>query len=341
MMSPRPERILAPSRRTFLGACAAAISAAVPSARTESGRRVRFGQTDLHVSRICEGTAFRVNKQDPRDANAQAVLRRCLDSGINFFDSSNAYSWGGAEAALGKAIAGHRHELILCTKVHPARKPEGAGPAPRVRFTLEFARREIQGSLKRLGTDYVDLYLLHNPDPQSTIAEVAGIMIELVRAGYARYWGVSNHSPEQVLELVELGKGQEPRFRVAAIQNRYSIVRRGLEASMFPVLRATGLGAMLFSPLDEGRLLRADPVGNDPRRSAVVTALDATARLLGATRAQILIAWVLAHPEATCALAGAETPRHVDENIGGIGLKLPAAAVAALDAASKPLLGES
>jgi aryl-alcohol dehydrogenase-like predicted oxidoreductase len=338
---PKRESILDPSRRVFLGACAAALSAAVPPARAERPGRVRFGHTELRVSRICEGTAFRVNRRDPDDAGAQAVLRRCLDRGINFFDSSNAYGWGGSELALGKAIAGRRHEVILCTKVHPARRPEGNAPPPRVRFTLEFAREEVQASLKRLGTDYVDLYMLHNPDPECTMADVAGIMIELVRAGYTRYWGVSNHSPEQVQELVSLGRREEPRFRVAGIENRYSIVDRSLEAKMFPVLRASGIGALLFSPLDEGRLLRSDAAAKDPRRAPVVAALDTAARKLGATRAQVLIAWVLAHPEATCALAGAETPAHIDENIGGIGLELPGNVFAALDAASRPLLGSS
>ncbi|MFN0168174.1 MAG: aldo/keto reductase [Bryobacteraceae bacterium] len=331
-----------PDRRSFLQVCAtAAIAGVGPTQGADRSGRVRFGQTDLYVSRICEGTAFRVNRRDPDDERAQAVLHRCLDVGINFFDSSNAYGWGGSELALGKAIAGHRHELILCTKVHPALKPVGDAPSPKVRFTLEFAKREIEGSLKRLRTDYVDLYLLHNPDEVSTPAEVAGVMIELVRAGKTRYWGLSNHSPEQVSEFVELGKDKEARFRIAGIQHYYNIIHRGLETKMFPVVRRAHLGLMLFSPLDEGRLLRPEAAGNDERKAAVLAALDGVARRMGATRAQVLIAWVLAHPEATCALAGAETPQHVDENIRGLSLKLPADAVAALNAASEPFLKES
>ncbi len=340
MTEDQPGRV-EPDRRTFLQACAsAAIAGVAPAPGADHSGRVRFGQTDLLVSRICEGTAFRVNKRDPGDEGAQAVLRRCMDVGINFFDSSNAYGWGGSEMALGKAIAGRRHELILCTKVHPALKPVGDGASPKVRFTLEFARREIEGSLKRLRTDYVDLYLLHNPDEISTPAEVAGVMMELVRAGKTRYWGLSNHSPEQVSEFVELGKDKEARFRIAGIQHYYNIVHRGLEAKMFPVIQRTKLGVMLFSPLDEGRLLRREAAGNDERKAAVLAALDGVARRLGATRAQVLIAWVLAHPEATCALAGAETPQHVDENIRGLSLKLPADAVARLNAASEPFLKE-
>jgi 1-deoxyxylulose-5-phosphate synthase len=297
-----------------------------------AARRVRFGNTDLQVSRICQGTAFRVNRRDPDDARSQAVLQRCLEVGINFFDSSNAYGWGGAELALGKAIRGKRAGLVICTKVHPGLKPNSSGPSTKVAFTREFATRELEGSLQRLGTDYVDLYLLHNPDGITPLEELAQTMDSFVRAGRIRYWGVSNHSPEQVAKLAALG-GHVVHSHIAAIQNHYNIVDRELEREMFPLLRRTKIALMPFSPLDEGKLLRPLPAGEESK-AALVAELDRVAREFGASRAQILIAWVLAHPEATCALLGAETPQHVDENYGALAVTLPADAVAKLNAAS-------
>ena len=124
------------NRREFFRQLAASVmfaSSALPKSTgnesmSSTRHYVRFGNTDLHVSRFCQGTAFRVNKRDPDDESAQIVLHRCIDIGINFFDSSNAYGWGGSELALGKAIRGKRSRLVICTKVHPARKPVGAGP---------------------------------------------------------------------------------------------------------------------------------------------------------------------------------------------------------------------
>jgi aryl-alcohol dehydrogenase-like predicted oxidoreductase len=316
------------NRRTFLGgALASALRAAAPP-------RVRFGKTGLMVSRLCQGTAFRKNRRDPDDPNAQRVLHRCLDIGVNFFDSSNAYGWGGSELALGRAIRGRRDQVIICTKVHPALKPAGAEEAKRVPFTREFAVREAEGSLKRLGTDYIDLYLLHNPDGVTPVEEVAATMDSLVRSGKIRYWGVSNHSPKQVSDLAAL-RGGAP---IAGIENYYNIVYRDLESEMFPVLRRTGLGLLPFSPLDEGRLL-APEAAKDERKARLLEVVDGVGREVGAGRAQVLIAWVLSHPEATCVLAGAEEPAHVEENVKATALALPDLAVARLNQASSGFRG--
>lgn len=295
-------------------------------------RYVQFGKTDLHVSRICQGTAFRVNRRDPDDENAQLVLRRCIDIGINFFDSSNAYGWGGSELALGKAIRGKRSNLVICTKVHPGRKPIGAEPVEKVAFTREFAFREAEGSLKRLGTDYIDLYLLHNPDGVTPPEDVALTMDALVRDGKVRYWGVSNHKPDQIQKFVQLGAGG-PSSHISAVENQYSIIDRELEHEMFPLLRRTGIALLPYSPLDEGRLLRPIPP-DQAAKSILVAEVDRVGRDLHATRAQVLLAWVLSHTEATCVLCGAERPEHVEENFGALNVVLPAEAVARLNAAS-------
>lgn len=297
---------------------------------------VPFGKTDLKVSRLCQGTAFRKNKREADDPNAQRVLRACLDSGINFFDSSNAYGWGGSELALGRALAGRRSEVVICTKVHPGLKPVGSNPAQRVPFTRAFAQSELEGSLRRLRTDYVDLYLLHNPDELTPLAEIFETMQALVQSGKVRYWGVSNHSPEQVARFVELGK--QGGHAIAGIQNYYNLIQRELEGKMFPLLRENKLGLMPYSPLDEGRLLEPLSAVSDAGRRALLSSVDEAARQCSATRAQVLIAWVLSHPEATCALAGAETPEHIKENLGALDLVLPPEVLSRLNAASNEYL---
>jgi aryl-alcohol dehydrogenase-like predicted oxidoreductase len=292
-----------------------------------------FGQTDLHVSRICQGTAFRRNRRGPEDTNAQLVLRRCIDIGINFFDSSNAYGWGGSELALGKAIQGCRSHVVICTKVHPALKPEGTEAPKMVAFTPEFASREIEASLKRLATDYIDLYLLHNPDGITPPNEVAATMDALVRAGKIRYWGLSNHKAAQVTEFVKIGATISTTSRIAAVQNHYNITDRELEREMFPVLRRSGLALVPYSPMDEGRLVRAN-AEQDAATTALIAEVDRVGREFGATRPQVLLAWVLSHPEATCVLAGAERAEQVDENYRALDIVLTAHALSRLNRAS-------
>jgi aryl-alcohol dehydrogenase-like predicted oxidoreductase len=331
--------LLTPTRRALFGKLLAAALPALPAATQPMSRRaaqpaplVRFGKTDLYVSRICQGTAFRVNRRDPEDEIAQSVLHRCLDVGINFFDSSNAYGWGGSELALGKAIRGRRSQLVICTKVHPSLKPQGAEPAPKVAFTREFATRELEGSLRRLGTDHVDVYLLHNPDGITLLEEVALTMDSLVSSGKVRYWGVSNHKAKDIATFAGLAAGPG-HSRIAAIENHYNLLDRELEREMFSVLRRTGIALLPFSPLDEGRLLRPLPAG-DEAKSALLAEVDRAGREAGASRAQVLLAWVLSHPEATCVLLGAETPQQVEENYGALGVTLSTPAVARLNAAS-------
>jgi aryl-alcohol dehydrogenase-like predicted oxidoreductase len=301
---------------------------------TAANRRItRLGQTDLYVSRICQGTAFRRNRRDADDPSGQLVLQRCIDIGINFFDSSNAYGWGGCELALGKAIRGRRSQVVICTKVHPALKPEGADLAKRVTFTREFAQRELAASLKRLGTDYIDLYLLHNSDGISPPEEVAAIMNALVRAGTVRYWGVSNHQAAQVGEFVKLGAASSTTSRIAAVQNHYNMADRELEKEMFPLLRQSGLALLPYSPMDEGRLVRPNEERN-AATTALIAEVDRVGHALGATRPQVLLAWVLSHSEATCVLAGAERPEQVDENYRALDIELSPEVISRLNQAS-------
>ena len=298
---------------------------------------VRFGKTDLYVTRYCQGTAFR---QVPRSDNpeARAILQRCLDVGINFFDSAEAYGWGGSEEVLGKVIAGRRDQLVLCTKAAPSLAPVRDPDTnkfklgERIALTREALFRKAEGSLKRLGTDYLDLYLIHSPDEVTPPEEIADSMDALVKSGKVRYWGVSNFGAADVQTFFDLGKrpGKAP---AVGNQDYYNIVARDrMEPDLLEVFRRIDFGWMAFSPQDAGHLAPGRPVRKG--QELVVAALDRVAADLGATRPQVCIAWGLSHPEVTSVLGGAESPEQVTENFQGTRLKLPPESLAVLNAAS-------
>ena len=334
----------------FLGSVVAACerTTSTPETAEPPSHLVKLGNTDLHVSRMCQGTAFRHHlsrKED--DAEAVKLLRHCMDIGVNFFNSAEVYGSGGAEITLGKAISGHRGEVIVATKAY--HWSEGK----RTSFTKQNLMAKAEGSLERLGTDYIDLYLLHGPDektpsygkdtpPPDTptlehMEEIADAMDVVVKSGKVRYWGVSNHLPQQVAELVEFGKraGKAP---LIGLEDYYTVVgadRRDLMIEgLFPLIRQENLGLLAFSPLDGGNLVP----GREPEEGSplldVIAALDEVAKELGLTRPQVCVAWVAAHPEVTSVLAGGEKPEHVEENLKGTTLALPAEAMQKLSAAA-------
>ena len=306
---------------------------------------VRFGQTDLYVSRLCQGTAFRNMPRAADNPMGLRVLQHCLEVGVNFFDSSNAYGWGGAEEVLGKAIAGRRDRVVICTKVAASYEPEKEDSAGKpARFTQDFLFRQAEGSLTRLGTDYIDLYLLHQPDKVTPAAEVVDSMDALVQSGKIRYWGVSNHSVAQVREYIELGAttGKAP---IAGTEDYYNIAGESvtdtgdsrvwqLEQEMFPVLRESELGLLAFSPLDTGHLVPGREIDPDIPLATLIGVLDQVAQDLRVSRAAVCVAWVLTHSEVTSVLAGAERLEHVEDNFAGTKLVFPPEAIDTLNAAN-------
>ena len=311
----------------------------------QSSHLVRFGQTDLYVSRLCQGTAFRNMPRAADNLMGLRVLQHCIDVGVNFFDSSNAYGWGGAEETLGKAIKGRRDQVVICTKVAASYVPETEdSPGESARFTRDFLFQQAEGSLRRLQTDYIDLYLLHQPDKVTSAAEIVDSMDALVRSGKIRYWGVSNHSVAQVSEYVELGKstGKVP---IAGTEDYYNIAGESLTDTgdsrvyqlaqeMFPVLRESGLGLLAFSPLDTGHLVPGRNIDPNTPLATLIGVLDQVAQDLRVSRATVCVAWVLIHPEVTSVLAGAERPEHVEDNFAGTEEVLSDEAIDTLNAAS-------
>lgn len=306
---------------------------------------IPLGRTDLRVTRICQGTAFRHLGRHAEDPMAERVLRHALDVGINFFDSAHAYGWGGSERLLGKVLVGRRDEVVICTKVpasHPPMEENEAG-APAV-FTFDYLSTQLDAALKRLRTDYIDLYLLHQPDRTTPADAVCASMDRLVQSGRIRYWGVSNHEAHEVHDLLETARqagtappvATEDYYTIAGYaltQDKKSRVRK-LENELFPILRAQHLGLIAFGPMDAGQLSPSFQAEPGSSLAALHNVLDETADALGVTRARICVAWVLAHPEVTSVLAGPEHPDHIDEMIYGASLELPTEVRQHLDAAS-------
>ena len=352
-------------RRTFLKACGAAAGSVVlaplsgcrqaptpPEPASRPSHLVQFGHTDLYVSRHCQGTAFRRHlSREGGDAEAHKLIRHCIDIGINFFDSAEAYGMGGSETALGHGIAGRRSEVVISTKAAQT-GPEGK---PLV-FTKEILTQKCEASLKRLQTDYIDIYLLHGADkltpsdeqhspPHDTptlehMEEIADAMDSLVQSGKIRYWGVSNHLPKQVDELIQIGMKSDStgKSRLAGLQDYYNIVagarRDFMSQQLFPLIRKGNLGLMAFSPLGEGRLVPGRKVEEGSPLVGVIEELDRVAKELEVSRPQVCVAWVLSHPEVTSALSGGEKPEHVEDNFKGTKLTLPEEALKRLKAAS-------
>ena len=341
-----------------LTGCEQAAPPAPPA--TRPSHLVKFGHSDLYVSKLCQGTAFRRHlSREGGDAEAHKLIRYCIDIGINFFDSAEAYGSGGSEIALGKGVAGKRDQVIITTKAASTIGPDLQNvPGKRITFTKEIIFQKAEDSLKRLGTDYIDLYLLHgpdqatpmndrpegasNPDPGTPTLEhmqsIADAMDALVKSGKVRYWGVSNHLAQQVSELVDLGKrsGKSP---IVGLEDYYNIAagprrRKFMSAELFPLIQKGNLGLMAFSPLGEGRLVPGRKVEEGPALVGLIKELDFVANELGVSRPQVCVAWSSNHPEVTSVLAGGEKPEHVADNFKGTELVLPKEAMQRLNAAA-------
>jgi len=274
------------------------------------------------------------------------MMGRALDVGINFFDTADAYSGGDSEAMLGQALRGRRNDVIIATKVGA-----GAGP-PVTRGGL--SRRHIlwsvDQSLRRLGSDWIDVYICHREDALTPLAETLQALDDIVRAGKVRYLGFSNWSAWQASAALELQRahGWAPFTHG---QMYYSLLCRDIEHDVLPMLRRYQLGLTVWSPLSGGFLSGKYTRDNldDPanRRGGirfppldleqafrVVDLLRPIAAAHGASVAQVALAWVLRQPAVTSVLVGATTLRQLDDNLGAQSLQLDAAELPPVEAAT-------
>jgi aryl-alcohol dehydrogenase-like predicted oxidoreductase len=279
-------------------------------------------------------------------AAATALVHRALDAGVNFVDTADVYAAGESETMVGKALAGRRHEVVLATKV---RGRTGPGPN-QVGLSRLHVVEAVEASLRRLGTDYVDLYQIHRPDQLTTLEDTLRALDDLVRAGKVRYLGCSNLEAWVLMKALGVSRAEGlERFRCT--QSYYSLVGRELERHTIPLLRDQGLGLLVWSPLAggflSGKFTRAGgdeaarrakfdfPPVDKERGYQVLDVLSAVAARHRASVAQIALAWLLAQDAVTSVIIGARKPEQLEDNLKAVEVSLTAEDLKALDEVSK------
>ena len=318
-------------------------------------KTIKLGPTGLDVSRLCLGC---MSYGEPERGNhawtlgeaaSRPFIRKALDLGINFYDTANVYSDGTSEEIVGRALLAYarRGEVVIGTKVHGRmhKGPNGAGLSRKTIFA------EIDASLKRLGTDHVDLYQIHRWDYAVPIEETLEALNDVVRAGKALYIGASSMHAWQFAKALHLSDRHGwPRF--ATMQNYLNLLYREEEREMLPLCKAEGVGVIPWSPLARGRLTRdwdatsaragTDEFGKslyaktaDADRK-VVGALAAVAARLGRPRAQVALAWLLAKSEVSAPIVGATRLEQLDDAVAALTLELSPQDIAELEAPYVP-----
>jgi aryl-alcohol dehydrogenase-like predicted oxidoreductase len=283
-------------------------------------------------------------------AEASKLVDICLEAGLTMFDSADIYSGGMAEEILGQAIKGRRDKVLISTKA-TFRSGTGPNDVGSSRFHLLNA---VDGSLKRLGTDYIDLYQLHGFDAITPMEEVLGTLDDLVRAGKIRYIGCSNFSGWHLMKALAVSE-KYGLSRYVAHQAYYSLVGREYEWELMPLGVDQGVGAVVWSPLGWGRLTgkirRGSPLPEKSRLQSekvtaagpqvdneylykVVDALEVVAKETGKTVPQVALNWLLQRPTVANVIIGARNEEQLRQNLGAVGWNLSAEQVATLDAAS-------
>ena len=316
-------------------------------------RHVRLGRTGLPVSRLCLGTmTFGLQCDEPASV---AILDRAAAGGITFLDTSDVYPLGGGpetvgrtEEIVGRWLAGRRQDVVVATKCFGAmsQRPWDRG------LSRKHVLDAIEGSLRRLRTDYIDLYQLHHPDPETPMDETLRALDDIVRAGKARYVGCSNYAAYQVARA--LGRSEVLGVcRFDAVQPRYNLLFRQVERELFPLCAEEGIGVIPYNPLAGGFLTGKHRREDGPtagtrftlgsaagryqdrywheREFATVEALRPIAREAGMSLAALAVAWVLANPVVTSPIIGASRPEQLDEPLAALDKPLDGALLAHLD----------
>jgi aryl-alcohol dehydrogenase-like predicted oxidoreductase len=309
----------------------------------------RLGNTGLKVSRICLGC---MSYGDPGraapdgsrrwpwalgEAHARPFFKRALEAGINFFDTANVYSAGASEEVTGRALKelARREDIVLATKVHGAMGPgpNGYGLSRKAIF------QEIDASLKRLGTDYVDLYQIHRWDNETPIEETLEALNDVVRAGKARYLGASSMYAWQFSKALYLAE-RHGWARFVSMQNHYNLLYREEEREMTGLCLDQGVGLIPWSPLARGRLARTATSSESTSRSRtdrfgkmlygtladadtrVLERVDRVAKARGVPNAQVALAWLLRQEGVTSPIIGATKMHHLDDAVAALAVKL-------------------
>jgi aryl-alcohol dehydrogenase-like predicted oxidoreductase len=312
---------------------------------------IRLGKTGLKVSRICLGCmSYGVPERGGHpwslpEEQSRPYFQRALEMGVNFFDTANVYSDGTSEEITGRALkdfAASREEVVIATKAHGRMRPDanGAGLSRKALFA------EIDASLKRLGTDYVDLYQIHRFDQNTPIEETLEALHDIVKAGKARYIGASSMYAWQFCKALYLAD-LHGWTRFVSMQNHYNLLYREEEREMMGLCQEEGVGVIPWSPLARGRLTRpweerqgteraeTDQFGktlyNETSDGQVAERVRQVAETRGVPMAQIALAWMLSKPYITAPIIGATKPHHLEDAGAALSLHLSPGEIAALE----------
>jgi aryl-alcohol dehydrogenase-like predicted oxidoreductase len=315
----------------------------------------RLGHTGLQVSRICLGCmSFGVPEAGGHpwtlpEAETRPILKAAWEAGINFFDTANVYSAGTSEEIVGKILKelAPRDELVIATKVHGEMRkgPNGAGQSRKA------IMHEIDASLRRLGTDYVDLYQIHRFDKDTPIEETLEALHDVVKAGKARYIGASSMYAWQFAKLLYTAD-LNGWTRFVSMQDHLNLMHREEEREMLPLCLDQGIGVIPWSPMARGRLARpwgevtdrtqTDEYGKtlyveaENANRQINEAVAAIAQARGVKMAQVALAWVLQKQPVTAPIVGATKTSHIEDAVGALEVDLSAEEIAGLEAPYRP-----
>jgi 1-deoxyxylulose-5-phosphate synthase len=309
----------------------------------------RLGNTGLKVSRICLGCMSYGDPERPapdgtkrwpwalREDESRPFFKRALDAGINFFDTANVYSAGASEEVTGRALKdlARREDIVLATKVHGAMSPGPNGQGLSRKAILQ----ELDASLRRLGTDYVDLYQIHRWDHATPLEETLEALHDVVRSGKARYLGASSMYAWQFSKALHLAE-RHGWTRFVSMQNHYNLLYREEEREMNALCADQGVGLIPWSPLARGRLARGAGAPGATSRSQtdrfgkmlygssesadgrVLERLDAMAKSRGVPNAQLALAWLLRQKGVAAPIVGATKMQHLDDAVASLSVKI-------------------
>ena len=313
---------------------------------------VRLGSTGLEVSRLVLGC---MSFGDPKrgahpwtldEESSRPLIRQAVEAGINFFDTANVYSAGTSEEIVGRALRdfGRRDELVIATKVHGRMHdgPNGAG------LSRKAIMAEVDASLSRLGTDYIDLYQIHRWDPFTPTEETLEALHDVVKAGKARYIGASSMNAWQFSKVHYLAR-MAGITSFVSMQNHYNLLNREEDREMLPLCADLGVGVIPWSPLARGRLTRdwdeettrsqTDEFGSNlyrPGDRMIVEQVASIASERQVPRAQVALAWVASRPGVTAPIVGATKPQHISDAVAALDLVLTDAELQQLETAYEP-----
>ncbi len=323
---------------------------------------VKLGKTGLKVSRICLGCmSYGVSERGSHawslsEEDSRPFFQRALEMGINFFDTANVYSDGTSEEITGRALRdfAKREEVVIATKVHGRMHPDANGAG----LSRKAIMAEIDASLRRLGTDYVDLYQIHRWDPDTPIEETMETLHDVVKAGKARYIGASSMQAWQFCQALYVAD-QHGWTRFVSMQNHYNLLYREEEREMLGLCADQGIGVIPWSPLARGKLTRpwdasteraeTDEFGKTLYKSTedsdkqVVERVAALAEARGLPRAQIALAWLLHQSAVTAPIVGATKMRHLEDAVAALSVSLSPEEIRSLEEpyVPHPVLGFS